>query len=662
MLRDRKSRQRAVLAAIIVLSTLISAYFVDTRYFNDSLQSAAYDFVITAAPAKVRNQVTVIALDDATVEKYGRWPLPRQAYVDLLNALKPMDPKAIAFDIAFYDPSDHPTEDVAFAAAIKDLGNVYLAMQGTGEGTYGGHAQTWTSVKLPIPMLRDAAAGLGTVNVNPETDSRVREAQMVIKGPDGKPYYGLALLTAARQIGGQVDRIHLSGDSLVLPTAAFGDRVIPLSAGGSTRVYFAAPPHDPVKPVSLGGPAPCTQPDAFCVVSMLDVIDGRIPRQLILGRTVFVGAHGLSAEPDNYPVPNSAQQKMWGVEIWANAAQSIFTNRYPLPDQGFPVTLVEVVLLTIAGIFLVVRLRLIGFLLGLVLLAVFSFVELGAFINAVSPLIGNGPVAVPSLGYLPPSVFWWVVTLGYLLVEEQLAVARTQSTFGRFVTPAVARTIMDTEEKGGLQLGGQMREITALFGDIRGFTTISEGMDPQALMATLNRYFDGMVEVVNRYQGTVNKYNGDNIMVIWNAPVEVPDHARKAVECALEIQKLVVAERAKGGPDVSFGFGINTGAAVAGFLGAHGRMEYTVIGDTVNVASRLTSSDIARRDQVACSKDTLARLGDDVVAIDLGSIFVKGRSEPVACYQVDRVGLVANPNPAPPPELPVGRATVAGFH
>jgi len=276
--------------------------------------------------------------------------------------------------------------------------------------------------------------------------------------------------------------------------------------------------------------------------------------------------------------------------------------------------------------------------------------------------IGDGAVSVPSIGYLLPGVVWWVVALGYLLVEEQLAVARTQSTFGRFVTPSVARAIMEREERGELRLGGEMRDMTVIFGDIRGFTTISEGMDPASLMATLNRYFDGMVAIITRYEGTVNKYNGDNIMVIWNAPVEVEGHARKAVECALEIQRWVVAERAKGGPDVSFGFGINTGGAVAGFLGASGRMEYTVIGDSVNVASRLTSGDIARRDQVACSKETLSRLGDDVAAVDLGAIFVKGRAEPVACYQVDRVGAIANPAPAPPPEIPVGKAAVAGFH
>ena len=240
--------------------------------------------------------------------------------------------------------------------------------------------------------------------------------------------------------------------------------------------------------------------------------------------------------------------------------------------------------------------------------------------------------------------------------------SRTQNTFGRFVTPAVARTIMDREETGQLALGGEDRRVTVLFGDIRGFTTISEGMTPAILLGHLNRYFDGMVTIVNRYEGTVNKYNGDNIMVIWGAPLDVADEARKAVECALEMQKWIQTERAKGGPDVSFGFGINTGHVVAGFLGAMGRMEYTVIGDTANVASRLTSADIARRDQVACSAETLSELGSDVDYVDLGSISVKGRAEPVACYQIDRIGALANPNAAPATKIAIGTAAVAGSH
>jgi adenylate cyclase len=495
------------------------------------------------------------------------------------------------------------------------------------------------------------------VNVNPEFDSRVREVQVIIKGPDGKPYYALALVASAKHLPASLDKARIVGDRLLVP-APGGARNMPLNEGGAMRVYFAAPPHPPV----TAGEKPCVEADIFCVVSMVDVIDGKIPKELLQFRSIYVGAHNISAVPDNYPVPNSAEQKMWGVEIWANAAQSIFTNRYPVPNEGFAVTMIQAFFLTLVGMFLVVRFRLAGFLGALLLLAAFSVTKLFLFVFGVDSPIGDGPVAIPSIAYFTPAIFWWVMTLGYLLVEEQLAVARTQSTFGRFVTPSVARTIMDREEKGALALGGEIREVTVMFGDIRGFTTMSEGMEPATLMGTLNRYFDGMVSVVNKYQGTVNKYNGDNIMVIWNAPVEVDDHPRKAVQCALEMQKWIVSERAKGGPDVSFGFGINSGMVVAGFLGASGRMEYTVIGDTANVASRLTSNDIARRDQVACSAETLARLGTDVVKVDLGAIFVKGRAEPIECFQIDRIGLVANPNPAPPPEIPIGKAAVAGFH
>jgi adenylate cyclase len=657
VLRNRRQRQRVALVALILLATLLSAYWTQIKFFNDNIQAAVYDNVITAAPAVVKNQITIVAIDDATVARYGqRWPIQRQAYIDLLNALKPLNTRAIAFDVAFYDNSDRPEQDRALAAAMKDLGNVYIAMQGVGLAEYRDKAQHFPVLQFPLDMFREAAAGLGAVNVNPEFDSRVREAQLAIRGPDGKPYYALALVATARHMNADLTKARIVDGRFIVP-ARPADRNMPINEGGAMRIYFANPPHPPV----VAGEPSCP-PGTFCVVSLVDVVDGKVKKEDLQFRSIYVGAHTISAVPDNYPVPNSANDKMWGVEIWANAAQSIFTNRYPVPDEGFTATLIQAVVLTVVGMFLVVRFRLVGFLGSLVILVAYSIIKLFLFVMSIDTPIGDGPVHIPSIAYFTPAVFWWVVTLGYLLVEEQLAVARTQSTFGRFVTPSVARTIMDREESGALQLGGELREVTVLFGDIRGFTTMSEGMDPGTLMGTLNRYFDGMVAVVNRYQGTVNKYNGDNIMVIWNAPVEVPDHPRKAVECALEMQKWIVAERAKGGPDVSFGFGINSGMVVAGFLGASGRMEYTVIGDTANVASRLTSSDIARRDQVACSAETLERLGQDVVTVDLGAIFVKGRAEAVRCFQVDRIGLIANPNPAPPPEIPIGKAAVAGFH
>jgi len=664
LLAKRQTRQRAVVAALTVVAVLFGAVTLAVSAFDTTLQSAFYDKAIDLSPAKISNQITIVAIDDATVTKYGRWPLPRTAYVELLRALKPLNPSVIAFDVSFFDPSPSADEDRQLVAAIKDAGNVVLAMQGSGDGEIGDHVTRFKNVQLPLPEIRDAAAALGAVNVFPDPDGRVRDSQLVIESADGKRYYSLPLVAAARSgIRADLSNARMDGERLIVP-APIRERVMPLNQRGGMSVYYAAPPATDTA-VSLPGRCPTARGAAaseFCVVSLKDVVAGTVPAAVLSSRVIFIGAHSLSSVPDDYPVPNSVGRKMWGVEIWANTTQSIFTDRYPVLRQGFLTTLAQLLVLTGIGMYLVLRWRLFGFLGALGALLLYVLGGYALFNIQTQGDIGNGPVEVPSMAYALPAAFWWVMCLGYLLVEEQLALGRTQSTFGRFVTPAVARTIMDREESGQLALGGEDRRVTVLFGDIRGFTTISEGMTPATLLGHLNRYFDGMVEIVNRFEGTVNKYNGDNIMVIWGAPLEVADEARKAVECALEMQKWIQGERGKGGPDVSFGFGINTGHVVAGFLGAKGRMEYTVIGDTANVASRLTSNDIARRDQVACSAETLTELGDDVEPVDLGAIQVKGRAEPVRCYQINRIGTVVNPNPAPPPELPVTKAAVAGFH
>ena len=659
MFSKRQRRQRAVVAGLAALAVLFGAFALLTQALDTTLQTAIYDKAIDISPAQVKNQITIVAVDDLTITKYDVYPLPRRAYADLITALKAQSPTVIAMDISFYDRSPSPEDDALLAAAIKDAGNVILAMQGAGDAVLTDHSRKFAVLQLPIAQLSAAAAGVGSVNVTADPDSRVRDAQLRIEGPDGTTYYALPLLAAARQVRADLTKATVTGDRLVIP-APLGERVMPLDQAGGMAVYYASKPAtSTTKQQELGF---CKIPGEFCVVSMKDVIAGAVPRELIGGRTVFVGFHSVSAVPDDYPVPNSIGRKMFGVEIWANTAQSIFTNRYPVLKQGFFTTLLQLLIVTLVGMLLVVRWRLWGFLGAL---GVFAAYITGAYIlfaTQTQGVVGNGPVEVPSMGYVIPSAFWWVIALGYLLFEEQRAVSRTQSTFGRFVTPAVARTIMDREETGQLALGGEDRRVTVLFGDIRGFTTISEGMTPAILLGHLNRYFDGMVNIVNRYEGTVNKYNGDNIMVIWGAPIEVADEARKAVECALEMQKWIQTERAKGGPDVSFGFGINTGHVVAGFLGAMGRMEYTVIGDTANVASRLTSADIARRDQVACSAETLGELGDDVDYVDLGAIHVKGRAEPVACYQINRIGALTNPNAAPAMKIAIGKALVAPSH
>ena len=659
LLAKRQTRQRAVVALIAGVAVAFGALAYWTQLLDTTLQSAVYDRAIFISPARVKNQITIVAIDDLTIQAQNVYPLPRRAYAQLIDALAAQSPTTIAFDVSFYDRSPSPEDDALLAAAVKRAGHAILAMQGSGSGTIADGPTHYPAIDEPLPELVNAAAGLGSVNVFADPDGRVRDSQMIVDGPDGKRYYALPLVAAARQVRAALTTSRLVDGALVVP-APLGARVLPVNERGGMSVYYAAPPA--TSTFDQHRRPPCSIEGEFCVVSMQDVIDRKIPDALITGRTVFVGFHSVSAVPDDYPVPNSSGTKMFGVEIWANTAQSIFTNRYPVLRQGFFTSLAEILLLTLLGLYLVVRWQLRGFVIALGALVVFVVGSYALFAVQTQGDVGTGPVEVPSIGYVAPSAFWWVIALGYLLVEERRAVTRTQSTFGRFVTPSVARTILEKEEAGQLGLGGEGREVTVLFGDIRGFTTMSEGMTPADLLGHLNRYFDGMVDVVNRFDGTVNKYNGDNIMVIWNAPIEVPQHARRAVECALEMQRWIQQERAKGGPDVSFGFGINTGQVIAGFLGAKGRMEYTVIGDTANVASRLTSNDIARRDQVACSAETLAQLGEDVDTVDLGAIAVKGRAEPVRCYQVNRIAEYTNPNPAPPPEIAIAKAAVAGYH
>jgi adenylate cyclase len=657
----RLRRQLLVIGAILVVAIASGGLATAAGVFDNTVQASAYDLMIGVAGDAPRNQVTIVAIDEDTIEGYGRWPLPRRAYADTVKALASYRPTVIAFDVGFYDPSDRPEDDAALAAEIKAAGNVILAMQGSGSQLVVDGALRFEVTQLPIPALREAAAGMAAANILPELDGRVRRANLVITS-GGERYYALPLVAAAKQLRGDLAGLRVEPGRLILPTQGFGDRVMPVDSVNDLRIYFVAEPAKHLQDQKREGSYPCKNPLEMCVISLADIAEGRIAAEvlqpLIQNRIVLIGAHSAAALTDDYPVPNSEQDRMFGVEIWANAIQTILTGRFPLLREETLPTVFWLALVTIAGVVLITRFRRVGLFMAFGVLLAYALVSLLLFVLALQ---SPGVVRAPSVAYV--AFFgapWWIVVMGYLQVEGQAAVGRTQRAFGLAVTPEVAKHILEMQDTGQLTPGGELREATVLFGDVRGFTSLSEGMGPGELLSTLNRYFDGMVKVVEKWGGTVNKYNGDNIMVIWGAPIPIPDHAKRAVQCALELQQFVVGERARGGPNVAFGFGINTGELVAGFLGAQGRFEYTVIGDTVNVASRLTSSDIAKRDNVAVSEGTLEALVPDVDYIDLGLVQVKGRAEAVHCFQVNRVGTIMAPNPAKPPRKPRQAPVLAG--
>ena len=234
----------------------------------------------------------------------------------------------------------------------------------------------------------------------------------------------------------------------------------------------------------------------------------------------------------------------------------------------------------------------------------------------------------------------------YMVVVEQSDKRFVKGLFGRYISPQIAKEIVSRADAGDLRLGGEQRDVSVFFADIRGFTTISERLSPEGLMQMLNTYLSVIADTVVQHDGIVNKFVGDNIMAVWNAPQSQPDHALLAVKAAWEAQQKLAELREKDNRPlpVQFGIGINTGIAVAGNVGSAGRSEYTVIGDSVNTASRICSSTPAN--EVWIGPETYNQTKDYIETEKLEPQSVKGKAAPITMYRVTALRPVAPQNKA----------------
>src|SRR5438067_5713528 len=294
----RQRRQRLVTGVILLIAVLGGAAGSSAGVLDQNLQASVYDFLIGNGGDAAPNQVTIVAIDNDTIARYGgRWPLSGSVYANGVRALSAYRPTVIAFDIGFYDQASSQ-DDAAFGAAIRDAGNVILAMQGSSEGLAMNGALQFETLQLPTATLRAAAAGLGDVNVVPEIDHVVRRANLAITNGTDR-YYALPLVAAARQLRADVTQLHFTGNEYVLPTKGFGDRIIPVDVAGGMRVNFVAKPATNLTQQKQQPNAyPCKIADEFCVLSLSDVVDGNISAQtlrpLIENRIVLMGVHSAS--------------------------------------------------------------------------------------------------------------------------------------------------------------------------------------------------------------------------------------------------------------------------------------------------------------------------------------------------------------------------------
>ncbi len=345
-------------------------------------------------------------------------------------------------------------------------------------------------------------------------------------------------------------------------------------------------------------------------------------KQDVEGKIVLIGATA-EAFHDAFPIPTSKQKFVPGVEIHGHMIQSVLQNDFLKEQSRWSVVAIIFIIGFIVA-FLIGRLRFIySISIAFGLLVVFI---IGALLIAEKGIIAN--VFYPAAAF----VFNTAAAAGAKAVHETKSRQQITKIFGKYVAEDVVKEILAARKGEEIELRGKRRVVSVLFADVRGFTTMSEQLAPEEVVKLLNTYLSSMTDAILEEKGTIDKYIGDAIMAFWNAPLEQKDYALRAVKAAIAMQKAAAQLVKKEGQQMQYGIGINTGFAVIGNIGSTKRLEYTAIGDTVNLASRLCST--AKANEILISLETYNMVKEHIKTEKYGTITVKGRKQPVEVYKV----------------------------
>ncbi|OGO31157.1 MAG: hypothetical protein A2Z29_03235 [Chloroflexi bacterium RBG_16_56_11] len=594
----RLSKKRRRLFAGLLTATAIAFVLCLVSYFQlfHSLSQRSGDILFRGkAPdylSETAGKIVVVAIDEASLEALGRFPdWPRSYHSEIINKLSGDGARIIVFDILFSEPSPY---DDGLAAAMKKAGNVILPYAGTPEpGQPGG-----VKVLRPVSTLDASAIATGHANMTPDSDGVARSLPVIM--PDNGQYQpSLALAAVAgylrrpRIFDTPPDETHLS----------MAGREIPL--------------HDSNMLINYAGD-PST---SFKMVSYADVLTGNAAPGSFEDKLVVIGVTALGFG-DVYWTPMG--QALSGVEIHAQAMNTLLSGHF-IRSSPFFFTGISIMLLALIGGLAALRFR--------VAWSAFSAVMLAAvYFLAAFYFFGQGLML--NLFYPPLSLA--AVFLGvnlYNVTSERREKQEITRTFGKFVSPSVAAKILNTVDDSSLKLGGDEYPVTVLFADVRNFTGICENTSPQVLVGALNHYLSAIIEAILRSDGMINKFGGDSVMAVWNAPVDSPEHASAAVGAAVEAQREISRLYAAPNlPRMEFGIGVNSGNAIVGNMGSLDRLEYSVVGDTVNTAARLAA--LAPGGKIWIGAGAFAQVKDRFQAIPLGLLALKGKGEPVPAYEI----------------------------
>jgi adenylate cyclase len=589
----------------LVAAVLVSA--ASSLHYLESWQMLAFHLLQQMQGHQPPHDVVLIAIDEAAFEGLGRRnPISRRYLARVVRGLQKSGAAVVGIDITFTTPTASP-DDAALAGAIREFSDhglsrvVLLGPLGPGAVPLG------TATLGPSVMLASPA-------VPADADGLIRRIDPVLSGPEGRPAPTLALAVVARLAGldsATLEEALATGQPLALPRLQADAGLVP---SGPPPVTARAGVEWPINYV---GPSGSFTPIPSDVVAAIGDADGDAAADNPLrGRIALVGGTFADSR-DYYPTPHGL---MSGVEIHANVVHMLTTRRFIRPS-GWGVGLAINVLVVLAASLVLVSLRP---LLGTVVCVA------GAFVIGVPAAV----LAFDRGGYWIDFVLPVLATSLMGLGSDALDRRRFRDSFARYLS----RDVMAKVLSDAPSLRGEHREVSILFSDLRGFTTLSERMQPEQIAAHLNEYFEAMTAAIFAHRGMINDFVGDAVMAVFGAPVDDADHAWNALQSALAMNRALAAlnERwqAAGLPSLRMGIGIHTGPVFAGNVGGRERIKYTVIGDPVNVASRVEGLNKELGTTVLITEETLAAIGDRVRVRDCGPIAVKGRVEKVRVFEV----------------------------
>jgi adenylate cyclase len=568
----------------------------------------AFLFLRERVPAP---EIVLVVIDDDAFAALGqRQPLPRRYLADLADFLLRSGARVVAFDLVVTAPSQ-PEDDQALVAtarrwAAERPGALVFASLAVPE------AGTRAYTLLP-PFSPELTALLGFANAPVGADGVVRRFTPALTASGGGriPALSLAALAGSTGLGAGelVARLGAARATIPLPVRdehgrlARAETSLAQLGGIPWRIDYTGPPgaftsvpSEPVVALARSG----TTPDAD---------------NPFRDRIVLVGATFLESR-DSFPTPTGL---MSGVEIQANMVNTLLARRTLLPPPWYlNLALLTAVCVSISLLSLWLRpawlaLVALGLVAALVAASYEAYTRGGYWLDFLAPLLG---------------------TLAYLQGAHWLRRRRLRSAFGQYVSPQV----MDQVLRQGSSLGGEVRRVTVLMSDLRGFTTISENLPPEVVSAMMNEYFTAMVDVILAHRGLVQDFIGDAIMAVYGAPLDDPEHcwhaARSAVGMHAALESLNRAWEADGRGPLAMGVAVHTGPVFAGTLGAPRKKKYAVLGDTVNLTSRMEGLNRDLGTGILISGAALAVLRDRVVVRDRGRVAVKGRREPVDIHEL----------------------------